>query len=154
MSKSKRKTSSVIVLPRELIQSPAFRDMSGTAITVYLDFRCKLKVAPIGNRSRRNGWNILNNGELVYTYEEAASRGISRPAFTRALDSLIDHGFLDITATGAGQYRVTTLYAMSDRWKKWGTDEFVEKPRRKKKPWNRQTGFQKGHEYYAPNAKI
>ena len=94
---------------------------------------------------RQDRIEILNNGQLVYTYDEAEKRRITRPAFVRALDDLIEHGFLEITQSGAGMFRSTTFYALAERWKVWGTDAFVAKPRPKRKG---QMGFRKGHPPY------
>ena len=68
---------------------------------------------------------ILNNGELQYSYREALGRGITKPAFVRAIDTLIDHGLLDIARPGSGgKQRDVSLYGISERWRKWGSPEF------------------------------
>lgn len=56
-----------------------------------------------------------------------------------AIDELVDKGLVDIVRQGAGTYKQTTLYGLSDRWMKWHPEithrrhnEFVEKPRLRK----------------------
>jgi hypothetical protein len=96
-------------LERELIDSPAFRHLTATAILVLLDFLARRKMVRVRNRSKRETWQVANNGEIVYTYGEALRHGISRPAFVRALDALIEHGFIDIAQIGAGLFKSTTF---------------------------------------------
>lgn len=139
------------MLERAMIESSAFRVLSGTGIKVLLDFLGKRKIEKKRDKvKRKDRVVILNNGQLVYTYDEAKRRGITRPAFARALDDLIEHGFLDVAQSGAGLFRSATLYALSDRWKSWGTDAFVHKSRPKGR---RHPGFKKGHPPYSQKRK-
>ena len=83
-------------------------------------------------RSRRSdSWQITNNGEIVFTYNEAEKLGFTRPKFKRALDQLIEYGFIDIEYHGGGMMKDFSKYAISDRWKLFGTDEFIKKIRPK-----------------------
>jgi hypothetical protein len=114
----------VIVLDQSLVRSKSWLELSGTAHCVYLLFRCRCKVEKYRCR-KKHGFTIANNGQLVFTYAEAEQKyGILRGRFSRAISELIYHGFIDITATGQGTYKVTTLYAISDRWQAFGTPDF------------------------------
>ncbi len=89
--------------------------------------------------SRENEWRITNNGEIQFSYVEAETQyGISCGKFRRAIDDVVRVGLIDIAKTGLGLHRDVTLYAISNRWEKFGTDEFVvrKRPRRKQ-----QLGF-------------
>jgi len=118
--------SGIIVLEKEILKSEAFRSLTGTAIVIYLDFRMKCRIKSIkGKPGREKGYVILNNGKIEYCYSEAGKRGITRPRFKRALKDLVEHGFLDIEHTGSGGFKGDkSKYALSDRWKAWGTDSF------------------------------
>ena len=95
--------------------------------------------------SREKEWCIANNGEIQFTYKEAKLKwGISYSKFTRAIDEVIRVGLIDITKTGNGLQKDVTLYAISDRWEKYGTDEFVVKKRPKRK---QQYGFTKKNKH-------
>ena len=119
--------STIIVIERALLKSEAFRGLSGKAKTVYFDFRMKCKIG--GPKDRRV---IINNGELEYTYSEAEKKGIIRSSFMSAIDSLVERGLMDITHSGAGGRKGDkSLYAISDRWRKWGTEDFIAKSRPK-----------------------
>jgi len=144
-----RHPSTVVVLERALINAPPFRSLNGTAKNVLLDFLGKRVMVKHRRHPKRTPqWRIENNGEITYTYAEAENKGIARPLFAQALDQLIHYGFIDIVETGAGICKGPTLYAISDRWRQWGTDQFVVKQRPKRKRWNRRIGFQKGHPFY------
>jgi len=135
-----------------MLDSPAFWDLSATAIKVLMKFMGKRQLARSRKGSKSERWIVTNNGEIQFTYNEAVGLGISRSAFARALDELISHGFIDVAQSGVGQFKATTLYAISERWRAWGTDDFVEKSRPQKPRWKGHIGFQPGHPYYPPKA--
>ncbi len=118
---------SVIVLEQSLVKSEAWLSLSGAATIVYLIFRTKCRIdKPPGKPGKRRRV-ILNNGEIVFTYIEAKSRyGISKSRFRRALKELVAKGFIDIADTGMGVHKVTTYYAISERWRDYGTPKFKE----------------------------
>ena len=144
------------VIEMALLKSSAFRTLNGSAIQVLLDFLMRRKMQKSPNpRSHKRGdkYYIANNGRIVYTYTEAECNGISRSAFASALDKLIEHGFIDIAQTGAGQFKSASFYSISDRWKEWGTSAFVPKSRPKKTRYHRGIGFQPGHPYHPQKPK-
>ncbi|MFC1890926.1 hypothetical protein ACFLZT_00870 [Thermodesulfobacteriota bacterium] len=118
--------SDIIVLERELIKSEAFRSLTAIAIIVYLDFRMKC----VGKHSsprqgRKKEFVILNNGQIEYCFSEALKKGITRTRFNRALKALVEKGFIDISHLGMGGTKGDkNKYAISDRWKHWGTARF------------------------------
>ena len=112
-------------LERELIESPALRELSGTGIRLLLLFRLKLRKVNMPKRRGEKNWVVTNNGEIEFTYKEAEKRwGIRQSAFLANRDKLIDVGFLDISHSGAGLYKAKTLYSVSERWKKYATPGF------------------------------
>jgi len=127
---------------RTLITSPAFLDLrTATACQVFLIFLAKCQWEKVQNRPGRRDkeYVLVNNGEIQFTYLEAKKKwGISDKRFVKALDDLIRVGLIDIAKTGLGLKKDVTLYAMSDRWEKFGTDEFVVRQRPKR---TQQIGF-------------
>ena len=127
---------------RKVITSKAFLDLrTACACQVYLIFLSKCRMEKVQTRpmSREKEWRITNNGEIQFTYIEAeADYGISAGKFTRAIDENIRVGLIDIAKTGMGLHKDVTLYAISDRWEKFGTAEFVKMKRPKRK---QQFGF-------------
>jgi len=133
---------------RALITSKAFLSLkTAAACQVLMIFLSKCKWEKVQTRpgSRDKEWRIANNGQIQFTYKEAEQKyGLSSGKFRRAIDRLVAVGFLDITKSGFGLQRDVSLYAISDRWEKYGTDEFVtmERPKRIEK-----LGFRKGNKY-------
>ena len=125
-----------------MIFSRAFLTLSGKAPQVYMLFLSKRQLKRL---SKDKDPIIVNNGEIVFTYDEAEDYGIDRQAFLRALDQLIEHGFIDIAKTGAGLYKSSTFYSISERWREFGTADFERRERKKRK---QPFGFQKGHPDY------
>jgi hypothetical protein len=145
---NKNTSPRVIVFELSLINSSAFRDLNRAALIVLLGFYGKRRMVKQPHRSKREPtWVIENNGEITYTYKEAERQGISSPAFTRAIDHLIAHGFIEVAQTGAGLYKTQTLYKILEKWRDWGTENFTTKPRVPRARYNSH-GFQKGHPYH------
>jgi hypothetical protein len=141
-----RNGSKVVVLEQRLLKSKAYRSLrTPTAYFVLGIFMTKRQPVKVGRAGKRQ-WDIVNNGEITFTYKEAKEKyGISYGAFRDAIDELRDKGFVDIAESGAGLYKSANLYAISDRWRLYGTQEYEEPKPRPKGPMNR--GFQKGNQY-------
>ncbi|MHC4477712.1 MAG: hypothetical protein ACYTEL_18860 [Planctomycetota bacterium] len=146
MARDYRKRSTVVVLEQRLLKSKAYRSLrTPTAYFVFGIFMTKRKLAK-GGRKGKEQWEITNNGEIEFTYDEAEEKyGICPSTFRNAIDELRDKGFLDIAATGMGVHKVTTHYSISERWKLYGTREYEPPKPRPRKPVNR--GFQEGNRY-------
>ncbi len=132
---------------KRMITSKAFRSLkTAVACQVYMIFLTKCVPKQVdGKPKRKYGWFIANNGEIQFTYIEAEEKwGISSGKFKRAIEQLVVVGLIDIAKSGFGLHRDLSLYAISDRWEKYGTDEFVqmERPKRKQK-----IGFRKGNKH-------
>ena len=139
-------TSKNIWIEREMILSSAFHKLNGRAMEVLLLFlyRRQWKQA-----SRKGKWYTTNNGEIVFPYKEAKKRfKIPKSSFARAIDNLIEYGFIDIAHLGGGLIGDCTKYSISNRWRNYDTDRFVQKKRPKDKRgfgfttknWEEKTG--------------
>lgn len=141
------KPSTVIVLESRLVKSAAWLSLGGTAKSVYLLFRTKCQMGRPPGKPHKRDWTILNNGELIFTYREAEKKyGFTASRFRRALDELIETGFIDVTATGMGVHKVTTFYAISTRWREYGTPDFQKARRPKGSIAN--PGFKRGNQLW------
>lgn len=132
---------------RKQITSEAFRSLkTAAACQVFMIFLYKCQWKPIeGSAKRSKEYYLANQGEIQFTYKEALGKwGITQKQFTKAIDEVIRVGLIDITKLGFGLQKDKSLYAISDRWEKFGTDEFVVKKRQKRK---QQLGFTKGNSY-------
>lgn len=130
-----------IVISRSMMRSAAFRELSRVALLVLFEFLARRRMAMVGRPGKKH-WVITNNGEITLTYREAQRMfNISSRTFTRAIDKLIEHGFISISngGNGAGGGNCTT-YFLDNRWEQWKTPKFIEKKRDKS---GRKIGFMK-----------
>ena len=143
MSNSKNKN---FWIEHEMILSPAFHKLNGRAKDVLFFFLTRRQWERAG---RKGKWYTTNNGEIVFPYKEAKDRfKIPKSSFARAIDSLIEYGFIDIAHLGGGLIGDCTKYSISDRWRNYGTDDFINKKRKKdtrgfgftSKNWEEKTG--------------
>ena len=139
-------TSKNIWIEREMILSSAFHKLNGRAMEVLLLFLYRRQWKQAG---REGKWYTTNNGEIVFPYKEAKKRfKIPKSSFARAIDNLIEYGFIDITHLGGGLIGDCTKYSISNRWRNYDTDRFVQKKRSKDtrgfgftaKNWEEKTG--------------
>jgi hypothetical protein len=79
--------------------------------------------SPIGNLSK-----ILNQGKMSFEYRIAGYRGMRPDQFVKALRELHRYGFIDFSRPGRGVKGEYSKFSLSDRWKMYGTDRWVEIP--------------------------
>lgn len=128
MGRSKNKA---IYIDKAQLQSKAYLSLTGKAPQVLGLFWCKRRVM----KARYSGsYVISNNGEIVFPYTEALKYGIKKSTFTRTLGELIEKGFIDVAHHGGQLQGDTTKYALSDRWKDYGTEQFEKVEREKGRP--------------------
>jgi len=127
-------------------RSPAFRKLTASSILVLFEFLYRRQMVELGRRDR---WVTKNNGEIVLTYAETTTRfGIARSTFRNSIDQLVKLGFIDIAHHGGGMMKDSSKYGISERWRDYGKEEFIEKSRNKdhrklgytKNNWEEQTG--------------
>jgi hypothetical protein len=122
MSKSPYSKNEVVVIDQDLVKSPAWMSLRGSATQVYLIFLCKRRMEKLGRKSPKP--ICTNNGDIVFTYQEAKEKyGISKDSFTRGIDALIDRGLLDIAREG-GILKTASKYSLAERWRKYGNSDF------------------------------
>lgn len=125
-----------IPIEKKILTSMAWLSLSASAIQVYLLFLTKVQYSRI-TQSREPIRTNINN--LYFTYKEALEKyGITNGRFKRAIDELIEKGFIDINSRemqnrikqGGDRFNIPAIYILSDRWKKWGTKDFIKRTRR------------------------
>jgi len=135
--KKKRKFNnrSFCMLEPDLLESNAFRDLSGKwAVVVLIRFHKKAHRKNPGKKKQPlHRYVITNNGEIVFTYSEAKELGIkSERTFYTVIRELVEQkGFIDIEELGNWYEKRPHKYAISNRWKWYGTSHYerVEIPR-------------------------
>jgi len=132
-----------IYITKELQESPPYRSLSRVGLLLYGDFLAKRIMKPI-RRNKKKVWVCENNGQIIYTYDEAEEKGFSRDQFRNGIDELQEKGLLDITHQGKGgrkPHRGTgdvSTYWIDDRWKDWGPEGCNRPPRKPRRKDTRQ----------------
>lgn len=98
----KKQVEPFIQIPSEVLNSPAYIDLSYAARAVLIE---------ILHFYRGN-----NNGSIWIAAETVAKRGFSKNTMTRAIKELIAHGFIYQTRRGGNLSGVCNLYALT--WKR------------------------------------
>lgn len=110
----------------EMLHSAAYRELNyGPALKVLNWFHEKIKIS-IDKKKRGKDRYTINDGSISFTYSEAAFRGISSQQFRKALKELHRFGFINIEKPGSGLKGDWTIFAMSDRWRNFGSTLFNE----------------------------
>src|SRR5260370_20489491 len=103
-------------LPYAMLQRPAWRALSGAAVKVFLEVRCRFHGA--------------NNGSLSLSLEQAADLlGLGKATVHCAFKELQEKGFVVCTRRGQWYGRQASLWAVTDRgvggalptnaWRRW-----------------------------------
>lgn len=134
------KRPSAMYVDRAILDSKAFLSLTGKSPQVLIIFYAKRQVEKLkrpdnhGNRFRQT-----NNGRIRFTYREARELfGLTSPCFRRALAQLVEVGFLDVTHRGGGLQRDASEFALSQRWRDFGTERFQAVSLPKGRPWQQR----------------
>lgn len=134
------KRSRVVVVDRKILESVAFRELDGKAAKVLMWFLAKRQFVRMKGNKRQE-WVQINNGEIIFTYNEALEQHkMSGQVFSRLIEDLLNKGFIDIEIPGIGVGKASTKYAISKRWEKYGTADFVAVIRHKREGHKFPTG--------------
>ena len=110
----RKKYPPFVMLPKAMIRSKAWQGLKHYSIRAYIEIACKFK----GN----------NEANLSFTYKEA-SKIMHRNSYAKAIMELVQYGFVDVVRSG-GLYNKCNIFALSDRWRHYGTEKFVEGKRK------------------------
>ena len=113
-----------LFVDKRLPTSKAFLSLSASAIKALFIFYRKRRFEKHKGKPGKRDYVFVNNGQLVFPYNESMKYGFTRTSFLKALRDLIEKGFLDITHRGGGLEGDVSLYKLSDRWLKYDTAEF------------------------------
>jgi len=120
-----------ILLDWQMADSEAFKSLSANAIRALLRF---LQKRTWKGKGKNRIWKTTG---LVFTYAEAKELGIKTSSFHGIIKKLYEIGFIEIEHQGGGLAKDFSRYALSERWKTYGTPHF--KPVTKKRIC--RTGF-------------
>ena len=113
----------------ELVKSKAFSVLTGKSVQILMDFLCKRKFDK--DLMKHGNFSPVNKDRMMYTRKEATSRGYTERVFAHGINRLIEVGFLGLIEQGGGMEGHALIYALSQRWRKYGTPDFVRAERPK-----------------------
>jgi len=134
---NKYKIKNSIWIEPEMFYSEAFRSISKSGSTIVTLMRCLQKRKWENTKVGGKKVTIYTEDGFVFPYAEAAGLGICKKTqYWKNILKLVEVGFLDMVHQG-GWYRKHekvsdfSVYKFSERWRKFGTPEFVkvEKPK-------------------------
>ena len=132
MTKKKSKIDgSFTYLENKLTDSAPWEDLPISARYLYFEIRKK--------------WRGGDRAKIVFTHKEAKEFMVGS-TFRIHRDSLIENGFLDVVERGGLEGR-EAVFALSDRWKKWGKKDFIVVDIDKLFPKDSHF-FKEGHQLY------
>lgn len=113
----------------ELLHSSAFASLrSPSAVKVPLWLHEPLKVVKQKGKRGKNKWCPVNIDSLSLTYMDANLRGLSIQQYSGAIKELHEKGFIEIVRIGMATKGMYTIYSLSNRWRTYGTDDFLFTP--------------------------
>ncbi|GAI63871.1 unnamed protein product [marine sediment metagenome] len=115
----------------KLMESEAFDGQSVYAKWLYIEYKHK--------------YNGENDHNIIFTYQDAKKK-MAISTFIKSRNQLIERGFIDVIRRG-GLEKQPTIYGLSDRWKKFGTKDFIRVDLKKIFPRIITQRFKKRHKF-------
>lgn len=117
---------SYAILPPELLASKAFLTIT-SAKTLIVLIRFYQKIYRKKKAKKKKGLKEMvmeNNGQIIFTYGEAVTLGISAATFWKAIKELLARGFIDIAEAGRWYEKEPTRFSISRRFLNYGKPDF------------------------------
>jgi hypothetical protein len=123
----KRKLPPGTWIERDLYLSKAYFHLRGVASQVLTIFLSKRKFITHGSPGKEKRV-CTNCDSIAFSYVEAKKKyGITQPRFTRAIDDLLEKGFITIKHQGGACQKDKTIYGLVDNWRLWIPGAVVER---------------------------
>ena len=108
--KKNRIAGSYSVIEHNIINSEAWKGLKAYTKWLYFEFKLRFR----GD----------NKYHIIFTYQEA-KKIMSINTFNKSKNKLVERGLIDIIKRG-GFYNQPAIYGLSNRWKKFGTKDFIK----------------------------
>jgi hypothetical protein len=106
-------------IEREMLESEAYLSLNGFAPQLLCLILLKRQFENHGRKGKQKRI-CLNCDKLNITYTEFKSKyGVTQPRMTRAIDQLLEKGFLSIVYPGGTFRQDKAVYALSTNWIIW-----------------------------------
>lgn len=116
MTKKKKNKNEFNAIPpyaqieQKLVDSEGFKGLKAHTKWLYVEFRLRYR----GSNPR----------DITFTYEEA-KKIMTLRTFRADYRKLIELGFIDLIKCG-GFYKEKHIFGLSNRWRKYGTKDFIK----------------------------
>jgi CRISPR/Cas system-associated protein Cas10 (large subunit of type III CRISPR-Cas system) len=106
-------------IERELFESKAFLSLRGFAPQLLILILGKRIIQKHGRKGKEK--NVCVNADSIsFTYIEAQKKyGIDKKKVTRAIDQLLEKGFIKMVHQGGAYKKDKSIYGLSDNWTLW-----------------------------------
>lgn len=119
-------------IERDLFNSKAFINLTGFAPQLLILFYAKRQFENTGGKSGKKKRICLNHDNLTFTQIEAKKTyGVNSPRFLRAIDQLLEKGFIKIIHYGGAYQKDKTIYGLSENWRLWQPGMIVEERKKR-----------------------
>lgn len=106
-------------ITREIYESPAYNALGGFAPQLLIHILGKRQFETHGRKGKQKRV-CVNCDKLNITYMEFKNGyGISQPRMTRAIDQLLEKGFITIVYPGGTFRQDKAVFALPDNWVIW-----------------------------------
>ena len=106
-----------VTLPLPMLNHRAYKELPYSAKSMFPYFLAKVKIP----RTHPEYYFA----DFSFTYSEAMKYGCARKTFYHAIESLMEHGFIDPVRKGCkSAAREVSIFRFSRRWEKYGTAIF------------------------------
>ena len=107
-------------IEREMFESKTFISLRGFAPQLLILILGKRQFIMHKNKSGKEKRVCTNCDSINFTYIEAKKRyGVEKKRLTRAIEQLLQKGFLRVVHQGGGYKQDKSIYALSDNWLFW-----------------------------------
>lgn len=117
---TKGKGQYFVRLTWKMLEHNAYIDLPASARAMLPYFLKKVKISD---------WEpVYYNTQFTFCYTEADKYGCAKRTFFRVIEALVKNGFVDPVKRGGlrGTGLTSSIFKLSDRWKRYGTHEFQE----------------------------
>lgn len=119
------------VIEHNILNSEAWKGFKIHTKWLYFEFKVR--------------WYGENTKHIIFTQRDAKNI-MAIDTFIKSRNKLIERGFIDPIKRG-GLEKQPAIYGLSNRWKKYGTKDFVKVDIKKILPKIFKTKFKKGHKF-------
>jgi len=127
-----KKSTKFAKLERKMVYSKAYQDLNAPTLKILSYALLQLKWVNVSRQKEKPKFIVENKDkiELLYTTFTKPPFCMCRQTITRAIDSLLAHGFVKVVEQGGMCKGHKTIFGYADEWVEWKAGEvlFIRMP--------------------------